>query len=282
MSETTNRVVEFFAGFIEKELGIVYSESNFFQLKNRLDEITKMRQLKSVDELLAIAEKSMPSDLKQLVLDVATNNETSFFRDAKLFQAIKNEVIPDLAQAGGQQPLRVWSAACSSGQEPYTLAMLLSEFAEVNQPGLRFEIFASDISSRILAKARAARYSQLEVQRGLPANLMIKYFTKDADDYWTLKKPLQDRVRFERFNLLDSFAALASFDLILCRNVLIYQNVENKKRIIKKLASLLKPTSYLVLGSGESMIGLCDDFESVKFSDALVYRLKKSSQKLTG
>lgn len=281
MPHEKDAAVSFFAEFIEKELGIVYSEFNYFQLHNRLEEITKMRQLKSIDELLTIARAGMPLDLKQLVLDVATNNETSFFRDAKLFQSIRNVIVPELIDGRAGQPLRVWSAACSTGQEPYTLAMILQETKEALSAKFDFEIVASDISSRVLARAETAKYSQLEVQRGLPSNLMIKYFEKDATDYWTVQPQLRNRVKFQKLNLLQPFSQMGAFDLILCRNVLIYQDVENKKRIISKMVSLMGPRSYLVLGSGESMIGLSEDFESVRIGDALVYRLKRASQTLS-
>jgi chemotaxis protein methyltransferase CheR len=275
-----NEAITFFAHFIEKELGIIYSEFNYFQLNNRLEEITKMRGLKSVDELLNIARTNMPGDLKQLILDIATNNETSFFRDPKLFQSINTHLLNDLFQKKGSQPLKIWSAACSNGQEPYTIAMMLQEFGEKNALPVSFNIFASDISSRVLERAKAARFSQLEVQRGLPANLMLKYFDKDKEDYWSLKPILKDRVKFDKVNLLGSFDHLDTFDLIFCRNVLIYQNVENKKKIIDKIMARMTDKSFLILGAGESMIGLSEHFETTKIGDVLIYRLKSQTQKV--
>lgn len=278
MLDSSTPAITFFAKFIERELGIVYSEFNYFQLQNRLEEIAKMRQLPSIDELLKTAQNGMPADLKQLVLDVATNNETSFFRDPKLFHSIRTHLVSELIRSSQGAPIRIWSAACSTGQEPYTLAMLFQEAAESLKEKFDFEISASDISSRVLARAEQARYSQLEVQRGLPSSLMIKYFEKDKDDYWTLKPQLRDRVKFQKLNLLEPFDRLATFDLILCRNVLIYQSVDNKKRIVEKLRRLMRPTTFLVLGAGESMIGLSEEFDSLRIGEAVIYRLRSSPQ----
>ncbi len=271
--------ITYFASLIEKELGIVYSESNYFQLQNRLEEIAKMRGFRDIQELLQEAKLGMSSVLKQLVLDVATNNETSFFRDAKLFQGIKQVLIPKLIEES-KGTIRIWSAACSSGQEAYSVAMLIQEQLEQSQKQVDFKIIATDISSRILQKAQEARYSQLEVQRGLPANLMIKYFQKDEQDYWSLKPQIRNKVEFHKLNLLDPFDRMDNFDVILCRNVLIYQDVENKKKCIQKITAKLTQKSVLILGAGESMIGLNDNFDSVKIADAIVYQLKPSISKV--
>lgn len=271
-----SNAVSFFASFIEKELGIIYSEFNHFQLQNRLEEIAKMRALRDVDELWGLAQKSMPADLKQLILDVATNNETSFFRDTKLFQSLKLNLIPEIFSVKRSEPISIWSAACSTGQEPYSLLMLIENFKEKVNGSANYKIVASDISSRVLERARKARYSQLEVQRGMPANLLIKYFDKDPEDYWTLKSAWQNRIQFEKRNLLESFNQLGKFDIIFCRNVLIYQNVENKKKIIRKIISCMDPASYLILGAGESMIGLSESFDTVKVGETIIYRLKQS------
>lgn len=275
-----NEVVLFFAKMIEKELGIIYSDFNYFQLANRLEEIVKMQGFKDVEELYKIAQTPMTSTLKQLILDIATNNETSFFRDPKLFQAVKNQLIPELFNNAKNGSIKIWSAASSAGQEPYSIAMLLKEYSETAPKKVDYKILASDISSRILEKAQKAQYSQLEVQRGLSAAQLVKYFTKDNENYWTLGKEIRSIVDFKRVNLLDSFSQLGTFDVIFCRNVLIYQNVENKMMIINKLVSCLNENGYLILGAGESMIGLSDSFESVKLGEAIVYKLKPLAQRV--
>lgn len=271
--------VHFFAKYIEKELGIIYSEFNHFQLQNRLEEIVKIRGLKDVGELLRMAQTTtMPADLKQLVLDIATNNETSFFRDPKLFISVKNSILPSLFNSS-KSSIKIWSAACSSGQEPYSISLMLKEYQDTTGVKKDYRILATDISSRILEKAQKARFSQLEVQRGLSAVQLVKNFDKDSEDYWTLKTPIRQPVSFQKLNLLDSFEHMDKFDLIFCRNVLIYQNVEGKKRIIQKIATCMNEDSYLILGAGESMIGLADNFESVKVGDVIIYQLKSQMKK---
>lgn len=257
---------QFFSKLIERELGIIYSDFNLFQLQNRLEEIVRILGLKDVQELQNKAQGQMTSTMKQLLLDIATNNETSFFRDPKMFKMVASELFPRYKD----KALRVWSAACSTGQEPYSLTMLAKEHA----PSITLEIVATDISARVLKRAEDARYSQLEVQRGLPAPLLIKYFSKDATDHWVVQPALRSLVRFQPCNLLSSFDHLGLFDLILCRNVLIYQNVESKMKIIEKLVRSLRPGGTLVLGAGESMIGLSDAFESVQNEQVIYYRLK--------
>ena len=216
--------------------------------------------------------------LKQCLLDRATNNETSFFRDPKVFAAITKHILPNLATGRSALPLRIWSAASSFGQEPYTLAMTCREL-QATLPTLKAEIVATDISERALKRAAAGLYSQLEVQRGLPAKYMVKYFDKTADDHWQIKSTLRDLVRFQPQNLLHPLDRLGVFDLILCRNVLIYQSVENKKEILTRLARCLAPQGYLILGAGESLLGLTDKFRQSQFESVYFYQLALEAQK---
>jgi chemotaxis protein methyltransferase CheR len=266
----------FFTQYIEKQLGIVYSESNYFQLQNRLDEICKQLGLKSFDELWAKAQQGIEGHFKALLLDVATNNETSFFRDPKIYKAIENHIIPEWIKKNTTAPLNIWSAACSFGQEPYSLSMLFSEYA-LKSPNLKWKILATDIADRALTKSKSGKYSQLEVQRGLSAPLMIKYFTKDEGDTWSVKKEISQHVEFRKQNLLDSFAALGTFNLVLCRNVLIYQKVENKKRVVENIAKLLAPGGYLIMGAGESLMGVSDAFSQINVDGVVFYQVKPAA-----
>lgn len=264
----------FFAKLIERELGIIYSDFNAYQLENRLNEVVQILGLKSVADLETAARDAMTPAIRQLLMDTATNNETSFFRDPRVFQAVKNLILPRLAET--QNEIRVWSAACSFGQEPYSLSLLAEEFT-AKSPSKSVEILATDISNRALQRAKNARYTQLEVQRGLPTQLLIKYFTKDDENFWSLQPSVRQRVTFQTQNLLDPFTQLGSFDLILCRNVLIYQNVEKKAEIIHRLYDRLSPNGVLVLGAGESMIGLSEAFEAVRSEETIVYTKRGSS-----
>ncbi|RZA03214.1 MAG: protein-glutamate O-methyltransferase CheR [Proteobacteria bacterium] len=273
-------ILAFFSKYIEKELGIVYSEFNHFQLQNRLEEITKILGLNGPQELFELAQKPLPPTVKQLILDIATNNETSFFRDPRLFKGVESLLLPMLADKGkAGAPCRIWSAACSTGQEPYSLAMLLDQYEEKHKQKIHAQITATDISARVLERARAGRYTQLEAQRGLPMPLLLKYMQKDAESFWTIAPALKSRITFEARNLLQPFDAMGKFDIIFCRNVLIYQSVPSKIQIIKRLSEALRPDGYLVLGAGESLIGLSEAFENRKTEEAIVYQLKPAAAK---
>ena len=255
----------FFSQFIEKELGIVYSDFNKYQLENRLEEVVKILGLRDVGELRMKAQLTPTAAIKQLLLDIATNNETSFFRDPKLFQVFSDTILPQFAG----RKLRVWSAACSSGQEPYTLGLLHLEKLLVTS----FEIVATDISSTILKRAEDGCYTQLEVERGLSAKRIQTFFSKEASGLYRVQPNLRSLIKFQPLNLLGPMSQLGTFDIIFCRNVLIYQNVANKSRVVEKLAERLNPGGLLVLGAGESLLGLSDAFGTVKTDGVVYYQL---------
>jgi chemotaxis protein methyltransferase CheR len=268
-------ILSFFSKYIEKELGIIYATDNYFQLQNRLNEIGKLVGADSLDKLHVLAQDGINGQFKQLLLDIATNNETSFFRDQKVFTAIENTIIPAIAAGSVCMPkISIWSAASSSGQEALSVAMTLLEWSKKNQKSLNFEISGTDISDRILTKARNARYSQLEIQRGLPLPLMTKYFKKDETDSWTASADLKKHVDYRKLNLTEPFRFTHPFEIILCRNVLIYQNVERKISILKRMHTALAPGGFLILGAAESLIGLSEDFSSVNADGVVLYRKK--------
>lgn len=267
--------LKFFADFIQKEVGIVYSNENYFQLEKRLAEISKSLGLANEEQLYKQAQSGISGFLKQMLLDMATNNETSFFRDPKVFAVIEKYIIPEIRMRNpGLNLIRIWSAASSFGQEPYSLAILLNEMALKDPKMPRFEIIATDVSENALTRAKQGQFSQLEVQRGLAAPLLVKYFSKSQDDYWTLRPEIRVCVQFKKQNLLDPLAALGNFDLILCRNVLIYQKEDKKKEIVEQLTQRLTPHGLLLLGSAESLLGVSDKFSQM-FKDGAVYFQKK-------
>ena len=273
-------IVGFFAKFIEKHLGIVYLEANFYQLESRLKDIVNLLGLKDLQELHNKAVAGITSEMKQLVLDLATNNETLFFRDTQLFTEITSSVLPKMQAAGSLLGgrVRVWSAACSSGQEPYSIAMALEE-ANLNGSRYDYSILATDISSRILLRARQGQYSHLEVQRGLTSTQLAKYFTENRSDdtqgTYTVGSQLKAHVSFRSLNLLSNWPDLGRFNIIFCRNVLIYQSIENKKKVLSALVRQLEPGGYLILGAAESVLGLSDDFELEMFGKVNLYRVKQ-------
>jgi len=265
-----------FSEFIQKETGIVYTESNSYQLLSRLEQISKALNLKNLQELYELAAKGIDGHLKQILLDLATNHETSFFRDPKIFSTIEKHILPEIrTQSPHLKLVRIWSAASSFGQEPYTLAMLINELLQRVPTHPRAEIVATDIAAKALARAKEGKFTQLEVQRGLPAPLLIKYFTKTEDEHWQIRSEIKLMAQFRLQNLLDSLVQLGSFELVLCRNVLIYQNEERKKDILKRIHDRISSRGFLILGASESLIGLSDQFTQ-RFENGTVFYQRKT------
>jgi chemotaxis protein methyltransferase CheR len=280
---TSPECLRYFADFIEKEIGIVYSEVNYYQLESRLEDIAK--QLGFSDPT-ALWEKTkitgMNGAMKLLLIDTATNNETSFFRDPMVFKAIRAVLDTIIAKkASNYERVRIWSAACSTGQEVYSLAIMLEEIGA--KIPFTYEILATDISERVLKRAADGRYSQLEVQRGLAATQLVKYFKPEtptsANDpaYWTINPELKRNISFQKLNLLEPWPGHKTCDIVLCRNVLIYQTIENKKKVVAKIADILDPGGYLILGGAESLIGISDALDYVTIEGAVVYRKKEAT-----
>lgn len=268
----SQEILLFFAKFIEKELGIIYVEANYFQLEHRLRDIATQLGFASTDELYHKARGGITGSMKSLLLDLATNNETSFFRDASVFKALSSHIIPTLMQDSFKSVINIWSAASSSGQEIYSIAMEIEEMRKTNPkiPMVRF--LASDVSDTILKRARTGAYSQIEIQRGLPAKMMIEYFTKNPEDQWQVKSHLQSMMTFKKINLLEEWGDIGKFDVIFIRNVLIYQNVENKKKVIENIYQRLNPKGFLILGAAESLFGVSERFKQIAVDKAIVYQ----------
>lgn len=270
--------VRFFANYIESQLGIIYQEDNYFQLENRLTEIARIFDLKTPQDLMIKAKSGISGQFKQVLLDVATNNETSFFRDAKVFKNLESTVLPELIRDAkiNKTDLNIWSVASSSGQEAYSISILIQEISQkMTIPSVK--IYSTDISERILKKAASGKYSQLEVQRGMPTNLLLRYFSKTEDENWQIKDEVRNRVEFKVLNLKSDPYLTIKFDLILCRNVLIYQKIDAKAEILKRLYFCLKPSGYLLMGSGESMLGFENPYiQQINEGIAYYTKIKKS------
>jgi chemotaxis protein methyltransferase CheR len=194
------------------------------------------------------------------VVEAMTTNETFFFRDKLPFDHLSEEILPYLLQArASRRSLRIWCAAGSTGQEPYSIAMVLKEMGE-KISGWRTEIVATDLSQAVLEKSRSGMFSQFEVQRGLPIQLLVKYFQQKGD-IWQLNADIRAMVQHRQLNLLQDFSSLGTFDVIFCRNVLIYFDQDTKTSIFNRLAKLLEPDGYLALGAAETVVGLSDAFK---------------------
>ena len=264
--------LKFFASLIEKEIGVVYAPANYYQLEHRINDLASQFSLTNAEALYDRLKSSMERPIIDALLDSATNNETSFFRDANVFSGIERFVVPEIQKKRTVSRLNIWSAACSTGQEPYGLAMQLEE-AALQKPGFPdFTVLCTDYSERVLKKAKAGVFSQLEVGRGLANQVLAKNFVADENGGWAIRSELKRKLRFLRVNLLDLKAVTEKFDIILCRNVLIYQTVENKIKVIQGLAQRLEPGGFLILGGAESLFGLSDKFTMEQFEGATFYR----------
>lgn len=257
-----------FAKLIEEETGIVFQEHNLFQLKSRLEDLGKSEGIATIDEMLTKFQNRVEASFRRKLTDLVTNNETSFFRDPAFFKSVKT-VVKELVQTSRPLELKIWSAASSTGQEALSIAMTLHELSqEMSIPS--FKIIGSDLSTKALAKATAGNYTDFELRRGLSDERKAKYFTKVGND-WQARAFIKDRVQFQFNNLLTN-TVTDQFDVIFCRNVLIYQNVERKKLIVQSLVRQLKPEGSLFLGVGETLLGVNNALEFVTVEGAPVYR----------
>jgi chemotaxis protein methyltransferase CheR len=248
------------ARLIRDRSGLTLTREKAYLLESRLLPVARKSNLKNLDELVARLRSKQEQPLIRDVVEAMTTNESFFFRDIKPFDQFKQVVLPYLLQArASSRTIKIWSAACSSGQEPYTLAMILKEERH-RLAGWNADILATDLSTEILAKAQAGLYSQFEVQRGLPIQMLVKYF-KQAGDRWQIDAGLREQVRYRPFNLLDDMAGLGTFDVVFCRNVLIYFDQPTKQAVLERLARQLAPDGFLYLGGAETVVGITDKFQ---------------------
>ncbi len=244
----------FIQGFLMQRSGILLSNEKRYLVETRLDPVMRQLQLPS---FRVVTDKLKAGDraVETAVIDAMTTNETLFFRDRLPFDLFQNEVMPELIKnrrGGGR--IRIWCAACSSGQEPYSLSMILDEM-KPRLNGISVEILATDLSEKVLAQAREGLYSQFEVQRGLPIRYLLKHFTQ-IGTRWQIDKVLAERIQFKSVNLLQGFKPLGPFDVIFCRNVLIYFGETTKRDVLNRMSEVLAPDGSLFLGGAETVLGL--------------------------
>ena len=236
---------------IKDRSGLTLTKDKAYLLESRLLPVARKWNLKSLDELVMRLRTRSEAGLVRDVVEAMTTNESFFFRDIKPFDQFKQVVLPFLLQSRGTtRNIKVWSAACSSGQEPYTLSMMLKEERQ-KLIGWNVDILATDLSTEILAKAQAGLYSQFEVQRGLPIQLLVKYF-KQAGDRWQIDSTIREMVRYRPFNLLDDLSGLGQFDVIFCRNVVSGFDREVGRRVLDQLSAALPEDGRLILGIDET------------------------------
>lgn len=272
-----SEILRYFSELIEKETGIQYNQANSFQLNSRLVELATSLGFANLEELWnEVKNKGLSSEARKSILDLATNNETSFFRDTEVFEFF-SEVFVKKRMVDTNR-ISIWCAATSTGQEPYSLAIAMDQLKNATGNLKSYEILCTDISERVLQQASKGIYSQLEIQRGLNPALIDKYFIPTQIDssklsYYRVLPELSSHMKFQTLNLLDAWPNIGNFHIIFCRNVLIYQSVERKRKIIERMSQILYPGGYLVLGGAESMMGLSDKFQFENYGKACVYRL---------
>lgn len=278
-----DKMIKFFADYVFQHLGIVYSEANYYQLESRIRDVARHLGFADPQAFFVEIQNKITPEMHQIIIDIATNNETLFFRDPAVFAAIETLMLRKGFSPNKMTPCRVWSAACSTGQEVYSLAMMFQRLSHLLPQG-RYEILATDISDRALKQAERATYTQLQIKRGLDDAALNENFDPvqvDGVTQWKVKDKYRTHVTFKKQNLLHLFDHLGPFDLVLCRNVLIYQNPESKKKIISKIYDRLDEGGFLVLGAAESLIGLSDQFEMALTEKATIYKkiraIKKAS-----
>ena len=250
---------EYLQKILKDRSGLVLSADKKYLLESRLMPLARKAGVAGISELV----QKMKAGSEPMISDVVeamTTNETFFFRDKTPFEHFQNTVIPDLIKRrAGKRSLRIWCAAGSTGQEPYSLAMIMKEFGAA-LTGWRVEIVATDLSPEVLEKSRTGIYTQFEVQRGLPIQLLVKYF-KQTGTTWQLNADIRAMVQFKQFNLLQDYSHLGKFDVIFCRNVLIYFDQATKTDIFGRLAKASEADGYLFLGAAETVIGLTDRYQ---------------------
>ncbi|HEX6979942.1 MAG TPA: protein-glutamate O-methyltransferase CheR [Alphaproteobacteria bacterium] len=244
---------------LQDNTGLVLSSDKMYLVESRLTPVARKHLLGGLDALVETLRSQRSRELERDVIDAMMTNESFFFRDGKPFEQFRHFVLPRMLQGrAAQRTIRIWSAACSTGQEPYTIAMILKE-EEAKLAGWKVEIVATDISHEALARARSGIYSQFEVQRGLPIQLLIKYFTQDGDR-WQIMPELRAMVQFREFNLLSDFGPLGRFDIVFCRNVLIYFDQATKAAILERISRTMAPDGLLYLGGAETVLGVTERF----------------------
>lgn len=278
MSETNNITAneyQLFKSFLEGTCGILLGDGKEYLIVSRLTKLLRDEKIASISELLALIHQHGQTRLRDIVIDAMTTNETSWFRDISPFNVLEKVVLPQMEEKKGQLGGRIWSAACSSGQEPYTISIIISEYIQsVGQSKLaNIDVIATDISESMLEQAEQAHYAQATIARGLSEKMKRSYF-EPAEDGWTVSNEIKRRVSFKHQNLLASFATLGKFDIIFCRNVLIYFSPERKADILKRMAAIMNPGGYLFLGASETTMSYSDDFEMCRSPEGVFFQLK--------
>ncbi|MFA5564969.1 MAG: protein-glutamate O-methyltransferase CheR [Acidimicrobiia bacterium] len=273
MSAVSQADFQYVRELVYTSAALVVESGKGYLVESRLRPVAQAAGFKDVGAMVAKLRYEPYSRLHHEVVQAMTTNETSWFRDLHPYEALKSTVIPDLVRRRSvEQSITLWSAACSSGQEPYSVAMVLRDsFPELTN--WRVSILASDLAESVVNKAREGRYSQLEVSRGLPPNLMARYFTNDGTQ-WVIKDELRKMVRFGVINLIGPWTEVPNVDIVMLRNVMIYFDIPTKQKILSRVKKIMRPDGYLFLGNAETTLNIDDSFVRVNPTRAGIYQLR--------
>lgn len=272
-STLTPDAVSYVCTTVRQRSAIELDLSKTYLIEARLAPVAKQNGFASIDELIQAVKAKRRLGLESQLVEAMTTNETSFFRDLHPFEALRKTLFPEIrAKNAAQKSLNIWSAACSTGQEIYSVAMHLQEhFPEL--PSWKVRLIGTDLSDEVLAKAKAAKFSQIEVNRGLPAALLVKNFQRQGLQ-WELRAEIRNMATFSRLNLIERWPALPCMDIVFLRNVLIYFAPETKRMILENIRKVMAPQGVLFLGAAETTMGLDAHFERIQSDNCVFYRLK--------
>lgn len=265
---------EHFSKFLRDACGITLAENKQYLVTTRIRRILTEHNLDCLLELVERMRQSRYAKLREQVIDAMTTNETFWFRDKYPYDYLYSHLLPELQEQRATGPIRIWSAACSSGQEPYSMSMVVEEYKRGNMGAAsrQVEIIATDLSASMLEQARKGEYDKMAILRGLSDDRLAQFFDAQPNELWRVKPFVGDRIQFRPMNLMDPYISLGKLDIIFCRNVLIYFSVELKQDILRRMHAALKPNGVLVLGSSEGLAGVSDLFEMVHCKPGIVYR----------
>ncbi|ADZ69381.1 CheR family methyltransferase [Polymorphum gilvum] len=253
---------EFLKRFLKERSGLVLSDDKQYLVESRLVPVARKTGIDTLSALVSALQRGGNAALASNVVEAMTTNESFFFRDKTPFEHFTNTMLPAMLDKRSKtRSFKIWCAAASTGQEPYSLGICLRE-AGAKVAGWRVRILGTDLSTEVLEKAKAGIYSQFEVQRGLPIQMLLKYFTQQGD-LWQINPDLRAMIEWRKLNLLENFSHLGEFDIVFCRNVLIYFDQQTKIDILQRIAKLMPEDGFLVLGAAETVVGLTDAFQPV-------------------
>lgn len=279
MEKITPDEIKLFSRYIYSISGISLDVKKAYLIETRLRRIIEKEGFGSYTELYHKAKADTSKSLERKIIDAVTTNETLFFRDSAPFEMFRHKIMPDLIDkrteaSSGNMPvcLRIWSTACSTGQEIYSIAIILKELLpDLKKYNIR--LLGTDISDGAVAQASYGKYSKFEIERGLDKERLRIFFNQNSN-YWKIRDDIRAMVLFKKFNLMEPFVGMGKFDVIFCRNVAIYFNIEDRKRLFEKIAGVIEPDGYLIIGSTESLTGICPMFEPKRHLRSVFYQLK--------